>query len=138
MCERPTFNSFNAMTQTETTHSEPRPAAASPKRSPRLSPVSIVLVVVIHLIGALTAIGLTAIGTVIAFASDGGSVEQLSSAAWYVAIWGPGIVYLFGVGWTIVGMARSNRGWPRALLTIAATILITVLSFITAIVGATI
>ena len=136
MCDRPRFTSFNAMPQTNTARTAPDSTITPRKPSARLSPVTIVIVVVIHIIGALTAIGLTAIGTVIAFASDGGSVEQLSNAAWYVAIWGPGIVYLFGVGWTIVGMATGHRGWPRALLTIAAAVLVTVLSFVTAIVGA--
>ena len=101
----------------------------------RTTPASIALVVLIHFFGAVVGVGLTAIGAVVGFASDGGD-SWLFSVAWYLAIWGPGVVYLLGIGWTIFGMATGHRGWLRALLTIPAMILVTVLSIVVAIIGA--
>lgn len=125
------------MTHSPSTQTAPRTSATSRKRFASVNPVSIAIVVIIHVIGAAVAAGLIAVGTIIAFAGDSGGASWLISAAWYTAIWGPGIVYVFGVAWTIVGMAIGRRGWLWALLTIAAMILVTALSFAAAFLGAT-
>jgi len=129
MSARPESNIFKTMTQPNLTQ------PTLPQPHTRATPASIALVVLIHIFGAVVGAGLTAIGTVVGFASDGGD-SWLFSVAWYLAIWGPGVVYLLGIGWTIFGMAAGHRGWLRALLTIPAMILVTVLSIVVAIIGA--
>ena len=106
-----------------------------PQLRTRATPAAIVLVVLIHVVGVVVGAALTAIGTVVGFASDGGD-SWLFSVAWYLALWGPGVVYLLGVGLTIFAMVTGHRGWLRALLTVPAMILVTVLSFVVAIIGA--
>jgi len=124
------------MTQTNLGPVSSTKPAAFHKRIVRVTPKSILFVILIHAIGAAVGAGLTAIGAVVAFASDGGGVGWLFGVAWYTAIWGPGAVYLIGVGWTIWGIKTGRRGWVRALATIAAMILVTTLSFVAAIIGA--